>query len=200
MQPSEYQQHPLWEAVTGLRAALDNAPSPDGDDVHKFERIRAVQGELDQRRDLNPYLMDQALLDQAQTSTDAVRSATAAYAEDPGANAAQLDTAVAQTAQVLTALRMWPQPPADTATKATKAAASRFHTSVDEMLGALRDRAEGLAARLDEIDAHSQERSDAAKEELCRSADGYRPGKDGDDRACDPPDRADRDPADVLRN
>jgi hypothetical protein len=166
VQPTEYQQHPLWEAVTGLAAALDSAPSPDGDDVHKIERIRAVHAELDQRRDLNPYLMDETLLDQAQTTAEAVRSATAAYADDPQANAAQLDTAVAQTAQVLTAVRTWPQPPADTATKATKAAASRFHTSVDEMLGAVRDRADGLAARLDEIDAQGQERTDAAKEEL----------------------------------
>jgi hypothetical protein len=166
VQPSEYQQHPLWEAVTGLGAALDSAPSPDGDDIHKIERIRAVHAELDQRRDLNPYLMDETLLDQAQTTVEAVRSATAAYADDPQANAAQLDTAVAQTAQVLTAVRTWPQPPADTATKATKAAASRFHTSVDEMLGSLRDRANGLAARLDEIDAQGQERTDAAKEEL----------------------------------
>jgi hypothetical protein len=166
VQPSEYQQHPLWEAVTGLGAALENAPSPEGDDVHKIERIRAVHGELDQRRDLNPYLMDQPLLDQAQTSTEAVRAATAAYAEDPEANAEQLDTAVAQTAQVLTALRTWPQPPADTATRATKAAASRFHASVDEMLGALRERADGLAARLHQIDAQGRERTDAAKEDL----------------------------------
>jgi hypothetical protein len=104
VQPSEYQQHSLWEAVTGLGAALDSAPSPDGDDVHKIERIRAVHAELDQRRDLNPYLMDETLLDQAQTTAEAVRSATAAYANDPQANAAQLDTAVAQTAQVLTAV------------------------------------------------------------------------------------------------
>lgn len=166
MQPSEYHQHPLWEAVDGLGTALHDAPKPDGDDLHKIERIRAVHDELDQRRELNPYLMDDALLEQAQTGTEAVRTALTTYVGDPEANAAQLDAAVTQTTQVLTYLRTWPQPPADTATKATKAAASRFNTTVDEMLGALRERADDLAARLDEIDGQGQERTDAAKEEL----------------------------------
>lgn len=168
MQPSEYQEHPLWEAVSGLGAALEAAPEPDGDDLHKVQRVRAVYDELDQRRELNPYLMDSALLDQAQTATEAVRTAMAAYADDPEGAAAQLDTAVAQTAQVLTGLRTWPQPPADTATKATKAAASRFHNTVDEMLGTLRERADGLAERLDEVDEQGQERTAAAKEEFAR--------------------------------
>lgn len=166
MQPSEYKGHPLWESVNGLGSALAAAPDPDGDDLHKIQRVRAVYDELDQRRELNPYLMDETLLDQAQTATDAVRTAMAAYAEDPEAAAAQLDTAVAQTTQVLTGLRTWPQPPADTATKATKAAASRFHATVDEMLGALRERADGLAQRFDEIDEQGQERTAAVKEEL----------------------------------
>ena len=166
MQPSEYQQHPLWEAVDGLGTALGDAPKPDGDDLHKIERVRAVHDELDQRRELNPYLMDDGLLEQARVGTEAVRTALATYVGDPEANAAQLDAAVTQTTQVLTVLRTWPQPPADTATKATKAAASRFNTTVDEMLGALRERADGLAARLEEIDGQGQERTDAAKEEL----------------------------------
>jgi hypothetical protein len=166
VQPSDYKQHPLWAAVDGLGTALVDTPEPDGHDLHKIERIRAVHDELDQRRELNPYLMDENLLDQAQTGTEAVRTAMTAYVGDPAANAAQLDTAVAQTTQILTYVRTWPQPPADTATKATKAAASRFHTTVDEMLGALRERADGLAVRLDEIDGQGQERTDAAKEEL----------------------------------
>lgn len=166
MQPSEFKQHALWSATDGLGVALDNAPQPDGDDLHKVERVRAVHDDLAQRRDVNPYLMDENLLDQVHTGIEAVRAAMAAYAGDPEAGAAQLDTAVAQTTQVLTYLRTWPQPPADTATKATKAAASRFHTSVDEMLGALKQRADGLAARLEEIDGQGQERTETAKEEL----------------------------------
>ncbi len=166
MRPSDYQQHPLWDAVEGLGATLSAAPKPDGEDMHKIERVRAVYDELTQCRALNPYLMDEGLLDQAQTGADAVRMAMATFVEDPGAQAAQLDTAVAQTAQILTNLRTWPQPPADTATKATRAAASRFHTTVDEMIGALRERADGLSVRLDEIDGQGQERTTAAKDEL----------------------------------
>jgi chemotaxis protein histidine kinase CheA len=166
VQPSEFKQHALWSATDGLGVALDNAPQPDGDDLHKVERVRAVHDDLAQRRDVNPYLMDENLLDQVHTGIDAVRTAMAAYVADPEAGAAQLDTAVAQTTQVLTYLRTWPQPPADTATKATKAAASRFHTSVDEMLGALKQRADALAARLEEIDGQGQERTETAKEEL----------------------------------
>lgn len=166
MQPSAYQEHPLWTAVSGLGDALGEAPKPDGDDLHKIERVRTTHRELDERRDLDPYLMDETMLDQAQTAAEAVRVAMAAYASDPDGSANELDTAVAQTAQVLTHLRAWPQPPADTATKATKAAASKFHTTVDEMLGALRERADGLTARLDNIDEQGKERAETVKAEL----------------------------------
>lgn len=166
MKPHEYQEHPLWTAVTGLADALGKVQKPDGDEIHQIERVRVTHGELDQRRDLDPYLMDETMLDQVQTSAEAVRAAMAAYAEDPQESADQLETAVAQTAQVLTHLRTWPQPAADTATKATKAAASKFHTTIDEMLGALRQKADTLADRLDEVDALGKERTEAAKAAL----------------------------------
>lgn len=83
MQPSDYKQHPLWAAVDGLGTALVDTPEPDGHDLHEIERIRAVHDELDQRRELNPYLMDENLLDQAQTGTEAVRTAMTAYVGRP---------------------------------------------------------------------------------------------------------------------
>lgn len=167
MEPNEYHRHPLWTAVTGLGEAIERVPDPkDEDGLHTLQRVRATLDELDQRRALNPYLVDEPMCDQLETGTDAVLAAMSDYADDPEGSAAQLDTAVAQTSQVLAQLRTWPTPPADTATRATKAAASKFNTSVDEMIGTLSKKADGLAKRLEEIDSDGKECAEVANATL----------------------------------
>lgn len=167
MRPNEYQDHVLWAAVTGLGEALDDMPEPvDEEGMHKLERVRATHAEIDQRRELNPYLIDEPMCSQLQTGVEADGTAMNAYADDPDTAAAQLDTAVAQTAQVLAQLWTWPAPAADTATRATKAAASKFHTTVDEMLGTLREKADALADRLRQIDEDGKEQHEAAKSSM----------------------------------
>lgn len=167
MQPSEYREHPLWDAVTALGEALGHVREPeDPDGLHKLQRVRATHGELEERRDVNPYLIDEQMCDQLQTGAEAVATATSAYADDPEAASADLDTAVTHTAQVLAQLRTWPSPAADTATRATKKAATKFNESVDEMIGALRQRADELAERLSEIEDKGTAAHAAATESL----------------------------------
>lgn len=168
MKAEEYEAQAAWTTLGTLQGLLEKDLRPDADDErYAVRRLHSVAEFVDALREVDPTLVEPAALSDVNTHLTQIVNHLNAYTSDMDANKAHLSAAATQVTSVMTSVRQqFPTWIPDEATRAAKAASTRYKNALDAEAERLVEMVDDLKAQL--ADAHTQRQDDqtAASERL----------------------------------
>lgn len=168
MKTTDFEAAPMWSTLDALSEfTLQDLGAETEEERDAVARLGAVVEYLDAFRSCDPRLVEpQGPADVYQHLT-AMQNSLTHYQADREANRAHLAAAATNNPNLMNALRSYfPYPGADTATQATKAAATRFRHALEEQVETLKTTISDLRGQLDQEQTAHREAQAAAVAQL----------------------------------
>lgn len=168
MNVEEFEAHPVWTTLDALQAEVDKDLDPQNDEErYAVRRLHAVVEYVDSLRQVDALLLEGQGPSDLNTNLTQVVNHVRNYVANPEANRAHLTAAAGAVQNVMIAARQgFPAPSADEASRATKAAATRYKNSLDGEVERLQEQIQDLRRQLADEQAKRQTAETEATERL----------------------------------
>lgn len=175
MKTEEYEAQAAWTTLGTLQELLGQDLQPDGDDErYAVRRLHSLTELVETLRDADPVLVEPAALSDLNTHLTQIVNHVTNYVSDMDANKAHLPAASNQVVNVMASVRQhFPVSVPDEASRAAKAASTRYKNALDGEVDRLVGVVDDLKAQLADAQTQRQadqttasERLDGLKEEI----------------------------------
>ena len=164
MNGEQFEAHPVWQSLAGFQSEIERDFEPTNQEERDaVRRLHAAAEFVDNLRDIDPALVEPQPMNDLHTYVEQIRNQVVAI---PG-NRANLTSAAGVVTSIMATTRAhFPPPTADSATRAAKAAATRYKNSLDAEVETLRKANESLQGQLTEAEEARTAAEAAATERL----------------------------------
>lgn len=179
MKAESFDAHPLWSTLDELIALLEGDFGVSNEDERShIRRVNSVVEYVDSLRETDPMLVEAEGVNQLNTHLEQLRNHLRSIGEGDTRNPAHVPAAAEMTPAIMNAIRAYfPPPVSDEATRAAKAASTRYRNSLDAEVEGLRSVITGLREELAQTQVTRGEEAEVATQRLAELSEQIAAGE-----------------------